>query len=100
MNDRIENIVRDNVNEALEQADELLKKAANASDDTAKELQEEAKKKLRMARETLGNFYQNASNQSKEIADGINACVHENPWRAVGIAAAAGVLLGLLIAKK
>ena len=63
-------------------------------------LQEEAKKKLRMARETLGNFYQNASNQSKEIADGINACVHENPWRAVGIAAAAGVLLGLLIAKK
>ena len=29
MSDRVENIIRDNVNEALEQADELLKKAAN-----------------------------------------------------------------------
>ena len=63
MSERVENMIRDNINEALEQADELLKKAANASDE-------------------------------------INSCVHENPWRAVGIAAAAGVLLGLLIAKK
>ncbi|WP_435372858.1 DUF883 family protein [Turicimonas muris] len=53
MSERVENMIRDNINEALEQADELLKKAANASDENAKELQEQAKKKLRMARETL-----------------------------------------------
>lgn len=100
MNERVENMVRDNINEALEQADELLKKASDASDEKAKELQEEAKRKLSMARKTLADFYENASYQSKEIAGDINTCVHENPWRAVGIAAAAGVLLGVLIAKK
>ena len=69
MSERVENMIRDNINEALEQADELLKKAANASDENAKELQEQAKKKLRIARETLADFYQNASSQGKEIAE-------------------------------
>ena len=100
MSERVENMIRDNINEALEQADELLKKAANASDENAKELQEQAKKKLRIARETLADFYQNASSQGKEIADDIISCVHENPWRAVGIAAVGGLLLGLLVARK
>lgn len=31
---------------------------------------------------------------------GADDCVHDNPWRAVGIAAVGGLLLGLLIARK
>ncbi len=38
MSERVENMIRDNINEALEQADELLKKAANASDENAKRI--------------------------------------------------------------
>ncbi len=101
MNDRLEtNIVHERVNEVLEQADDLLKQAASATDETAKQLQDQAKKKLAKARETLEELYTKTSYQGKEIAGDINACVHENPWRAVGIAAAAGLLLGLLMAKK
>lgn len=96
----VENMVRENVNSALEQADELLKQAAGATEEDAKLLQEKAKKCLSNARENLKDFYTKTSVEGREIAGELNEQVHDNPWKAVGIAAAAGLLVGLLVARK
>ena len=38
--------------------------------------------------------------KTKEAAKATDEYVHENPWKAVGIGAAAGLVLGLLIARR
>lgn len=100
MDNQIEKVVRDNVESALEQADELMKQAASATGEEAKELQEKAKACLSRASDNIKSFYQKTSAEGKEIAGEVNDCVRANPWRAVGIAAVGGILLGLLISRK
>jgi ElaB/YqjD/DUF883 family membrane-anchored ribosome-binding protein len=38
--------------------------------------------------------------KTKEAAKATDEYVHENPWKSVGIGAAAGLVIGLLIARK
>ncbi len=48
----------------------------------------------------MKSFYEKTSEEGREIAGEVNDCVRSNPWRAVGIAAVGGLLLGLLVARK
>ncbi len=47
-----------------------------------------------------GERLQEAGESAKEAAREIDEQVRRNPWAAVGIAAAAGLLLGLLLGRK
>lgn len=47
-----------------------------------------------------GERLQDAGDSAKEAAREIDEQVRRNPWAAVGIAAAAGLLLGLLLGRK
>ncbi len=93
MDTNLNEVVRENVDNALEQADELLQRAAETTG-------EKAKKCLLRARGGMKTFFEKSGAESKQIAGEVNDCVHDNPWRAVGIAAVGGLLLGLLIARK
>ena len=99
MENKIEAVVRENVDTALEQADEFLKQASAATGEEAKELQAKAKECLARASRNK-SFYEKTSEEGREIAGEVNDCVRSNPWRAVGIAAVGGLLLGLLVARK
>ena len=99
MENKIEAVVRENVDTALEQADEFLKQASAATEE-AKELQAKAKECLARASRNMKSFYEKTSEEGREIAGEVNDCVRSNPWRAVGIAAVGGLLLGLLVARK
>ncbi len=96
----VADIVRDHVSDTLTQAEKLLNQAAEAlSEDKAHELRTEANKKLQTANETLRQFYEDTAKQSKAVCEEVNKVVHENPWRAIGVAVAAGLLIGLLFKK-
>ena len=41
-----------------------------------------------------------ALKRGRQIANDTDAYVHEHPWRAIGIAGAVGVLIGMLIARR
>lgn len=47
-----------------------------------------------------GEQLQEAGDSAREAAREIDAQVRRNPWAAVGIAAGAGLLLGLLLGRK
>ena len=96
MENKIEAVVRENVDTTLEQADEFLKQASAATGEEAKELQAKAKECLARASRNMKSFYDKTSEEGREIAGEVNDCVRSNPWRAVGIAAVGGLLLGLL----
>lgn len=92
--------LRDDLHEAIDQAQDLLKQAKEVGGEKAEELQDQANKILENAKKDFSRYYQRATEEGTQIACNVNDCVHENPWRAVGIAAVAGIVLGAILARK
>ena len=68
MENKIEAVVRENVDTALEQADESLKQASAATGEEAKELQAKAKECLARASRNMKSFYDKTSEEGREFA--------------------------------
>lgn len=81
-------------------AEELLAQAANATGDKAQELRESALKKLKVAKDKILDLQDVVVDKSKAAARATDDYVHDNPWKAIGIAAGVGVVLGLLLNRK
>jgi ElaB/YqjD/DUF883 family membrane-anchored ribosome-binding protein len=81
-------------------AEELLKATASATGERIHAARERAESSLKTARERLANLDDAAMAQVKEVAKSADDYVREHPWGAVGIAAVAGVLLGVLISRR
>lgn len=77
-------------------AEELLQATAGQGSAQLKELRARAEESLGAARARL----QEAGDEARKAARDIDEQVHANPWAAVGIAAAAGLLLGMLLGRK
>jgi ElaB/YqjD/DUF883 family membrane-anchored ribosome-binding protein len=70
-------------------AEELLRATADQAGPKVQEVRERAEESLRAAREHLAG-----------AGAEIDSKVRANPWAAVGVAAAAGVVLGILLSRK
>jgi ElaB/YqjD/DUF883 family membrane-anchored ribosome-binding protein len=55
---------------------------------------------LRTAHSDLRKLEDSLLSHSRNAADSIDVYVRDNPWKAVGIGAALGVLAGVLISRK
>lgn len=55
---------------------------------------------LSTARNDLRKLEDSFLAHSRDAANGVNAYVRENPWKAVGLGATLGLLVGVLIARK
>lgn len=84
----------------LADVEDLLKSAAAATGDTAVALREKAATRLKLATEKLSGLQDAALLKGKEAARVTDEYVHANPWKAVGLAAAAGFLIGLLVNRR
>lgn len=84
----------------LADVEDLLRAATAASGETAAALREKAAGKLKFATEKLTDLQEVALLKGKEAARVTDEYVQANPWKAVGIAAAAGFLIGLLVNRK
>ncbi len=56
--------------------------------------------RLETARADLQQLQQSLKARSRSVARSTDAYIHENPWKAVGIGAAIGLAVGLLITRK
>jgi ElaB/YqjD/DUF883 family membrane-anchored ribosome-binding protein len=81
-------------------AEELLKATASATGDRILAARARAEETLKSARERLSSLDDDAMAQVKEVAKGTDDYVREHPWGAVGIAAVAGLLLGVMISRR
>lgn len=84
----------------LTDAEDLLKQAASSTGERAVELRERAVTSLKRAREKLLDVQDAMVERGKAAARATDDYVHDNPWRAVGIAAAAGFLVGVLFSRR
>jgi ElaB/YqjD/DUF883 family membrane-anchored ribosome-binding protein len=84
----------------LADAEDLLKAAAATTGEKAVELRERAAVALKRAKEKVQDVQDVVIEKSKVVARATDDYVHDHPWKAVGIAAGVGFLIGLLVNRK
>lgn len=90
----------DNVKDSLDDAEKLLREAAEATGEKASELRERAIKSLRRTREALYDAQDALLDKGRRAARVTDDYVHDNPWQAIGVAGLTGLLLGMLISRR
>ena len=84
----------------MEDAEELLRATASQAGEKVTAARARIQKSLEASRERLSVVGDATVDQAKVAARATDAFVHEHPWQAVGIGAAVGVILGMLIARR
>lgn len=81
-------------------AEEILRATAGVAGDKMGDLRERFGERLRDAKLRLADAEAALVNRTKAAARATDDYVHENPWRAVGVAAGIGLLLGVIIGRR
>jgi ElaB/YqjD/DUF883 family membrane-anchored ribosome-binding protein len=81
----------------ISDAEELLKASANQAGEKISVARQKIEQSLVEGKKSLADAEKLVIKKGKEAADVADDYVRENPWSAVGIAAAAGLVLGLLM---
>ena len=91
-------------NTVVTETEQLLKSLASAGNDKAGALRDDVVEGIAAAGKRLDQLRAQALEQANAAGQATDEYVRENPWRAIGIAAAvcgfAGLAAGLLIARK
>lgn len=80
--------------------DKLAKAVGGAVDDAAEVLKDFGARNLQTARQTLAHAQEIVADGAKHYASATDGYVRANPWTALGGAAAAGLLIGFLLARR
>jgi ElaB/YqjD/DUF883 family membrane-anchored ribosome-binding protein len=81
-------------------AEEILRATAGAAGEKVTELRERITVRLRDAKERLADAEVALVDSTKAAARATDDFVHNEPWKAVGVAAALGLALGVLIGRR
>lgn len=81
-------------------AEEILRETAGVAGDKAHVLREHMGDRLRSAKLRIADAEAAVLEKAKAAACSADHCVRENPWESIGVAAAVGLLLGVLIGRR
>jgi len=94
-----EKLMRD-LQTVVEDAEALLQATAAQTGERVDGIRARAQASLKQAKTRLLEAEDEALEQVRAAAATADEYVHENPWQAVGVAAGAGLLLGLLLSRR
>jgi ElaB/YqjD/DUF883 family membrane-anchored ribosome-binding protein len=80
--------------------EDLLKAAAGVSGEGFAAARGKFGEKLESARARLADASRPAVDKAKRSAAAVDGYVHGSPWTAIGVAAAAGILIGFLATRR
>ncbi len=81
-------------------AEALIKATTDQGDVALTNLRMQAQASLASAKDKLADAQGDLIEKGKAAAKSADEYVHENPWKAIGVAAGVGLLVGLLIGKR
>jgi ElaB/YqjD/DUF883 family membrane-anchored ribosome-binding protein len=84
----------------VKDAEELLSRLANNAGEDYAEARDRLKQTLKSTREKLDGVQELALDNAAHARDAADAYVRRNPWESIGIGAAVGLVLGMLIARR
>ncbi|KNC12166.1 hypothetical protein AC791_02175 [Klebsiella sp. RIT-PI-d] len=80
--------------------EEVLSSSGDKSKEEMSKLRSKAERALKDSRRSLGETGDALAKQTRVAAERTDEYVRENPWASVGIGAAIGVVLGVLVARR
>jgi ElaB/YqjD/DUF883 family membrane-anchored ribosome-binding protein len=80
--------------------EDLVKKVANVDDEEIAEIRDRVEDTLAKAKTTAGAGLAAARGHAEEVSDATDEYVRENPWAAIGIAAAIGIVIGFVAGRR
>lgn len=84
----------------LGEAEDLMKRAGAETGQRAQDLRAQVEAKLLAAKLRLQELQGEAVDRAKDAARATDDYVHDNPWTAIGVAAAVGFVAGLLLNRR
>lgn len=96
LSDTVEKFLQSSADDSSEKLDEMREEATSrlsAAKDRLASYGDDFKSRVKAGKDSLKDHGQDAF----ECADNY---VHDNPWRGIGIAAAAGVVVGILLGRR
>ncbi len=84
----------------ISDTEELLRATAGAAGEKVGDLRERLAVRLRDTKERIVDLEVALVDKTKAAARATDDFVHEEPWKAVGVAAAVGLALGVLIGRR
>jgi ElaB/YqjD/DUF883 family membrane-anchored ribosome-binding protein len=81
-------------------AEELLLSTANQTDESAAAARIRIQKSLQIVKARLADAETALIQRTRQTAKATDQYVHENPWKAIGISVCAGVIVGMLVARR
>lgn len=92
-------VARDMQN-VVSDAQDLLKTVQDTGSEKMGEMRVKMQAQIDAARQTLAELQQSVQDGAKVAINSTDEYVRANPWRAVGISAGIGALIGFLIARR
>lgn len=86
--------------EVVADAEALLKATANQGGEQLAEVRAKAEESLRVVKARMAEAEAELLAKTKAAAKATDAYIHENPWKAIGVAAGIGFVIGLLIGRR
>lgn len=90
----------ESVRESLDNAESLLREAAETSGDKATELRERAMEAMDRTREGLHEAQDEIVRRGRRAARATDDYVHDKPWQAIAAAGLAGLVVGALMCRR
>jgi ElaB/YqjD/DUF883 family membrane-anchored ribosome-binding protein len=81
-------------------AQELLSQAADQVSESSSEVRGRIQTGLHLSRAKLAHLQEMAITKAKAAGQATDEYVHENPWKSIGFAAGAGLIIGMLIRRR
>jgi ElaB/YqjD/DUF883 family membrane-anchored ribosome-binding protein len=80
--------------------EDLVRATASVAEQKVAAAREKAQHNLQRAKVKLAEVEDVIIDRSKQAARATDEYVHEHPWRAVGVAAGIGIIIGMLISRR
>jgi ElaB/YqjD/DUF883 family membrane-anchored ribosome-binding protein len=90
----------DDLKAVVNDAEALLKATSGQAGEKISEARARATESVKLARERLQSADVEARRRAREMMGDAEVYVKDNPWQSLGIAAAAGLVLGLLLGRR
>jgi len=81
-------------------AESLLSATAHDASEKARDARQRASGSVEQARKRLEELEEELTARAKAAADDAGRYVKDNPWQSIGIAAAVGVVIGLILGRR
>ena len=80
--------------------EDLVKKVANVDDREIAEIRTKVEQTLAKAKNTAGEGIAAVRGRAEDASEATDEYVRENPWAAIGVAAAVGIVIGYIAGRR